>query len=219
MLRDMQTHTVPHTTLRALTAGVTVAIVLLLLAPPVVAQSSGLVIETDVTFNDPAPATGTFEVTAGAEQLGCRSGTFVDEAGAGNEGSPMLADGGWSYLLRRTKVMTCASGPASGTISVQFGVDDGALADIAQGAGSWQIVGGTGDFASARGDGVLAVGFAGSSDANETFTGSVDVAPPPAELAFTGSRSEAAAVVGAVALAAGAALLAVEAFLARLVRW
>lgn len=81
------------------------------------------------------PIVGTFEVTEGADTLGCSAGTFVDDPG-GDE-------------LKR--VMTC-SGPNTGTFTHSFdplGYDTGP----GEQNGPWRMVDATADFTGLQGGG------------------------------------------------------------------
>ena len=89
---------------------------------------AAITIETDADFST-RPVVGTFEVTEGADALGCSSGTFIDEFVAND-----------SVL----KVMTCTSGPNDGTFTADFDP-----------SGLWSIVDPTGDFEGLTGSGVF----------------------------------------------------------------
>ncbi len=97
------------------------------------------------------PIVGTFEVTEGADTLGCSAGTFVDDTG-GDE-------------LKR--VMTC-SGPNTGTFTTAFdpiGYDTGP----GELNGPWSIVDATADFTGLQGDGDW-----WSIGTTETITGDIE---------------------------------------------
>lgn len=77
---------------------------------------------------------GTFEVTEGADVLGCSSGTFLDMSE--------------THDIRDAD-LTCESGEKAGTFSVMFWRQQSG----AEEAGTWTIVGGTGDFSGLQGGG------------------------------------------------------------------
>lgn len=105
-------------------------------------------IETELLFNDTG-ATGTFNVTEGADLFGCESGTSVDI----DHGPPMGVD----------KTMTCESGSRSGTITVNFEPIPNT---------PWTVVDATGDFAGMSGIGEW-TGEAIGDTAAETLTGEI----------------------------------------------
>ncbi len=88
--------------------------------------------ELDTSTN---PITGPFEVTEGADVLGCAEGTFED--------NPFGDD--------LTRIMTCTDG-GTGTVTFTF---DPAANDTGPGDqnGPWQIVDATGDFSGLQGGG------------------------------------------------------------------
>jgi hypothetical protein len=88
-----------------------------------------VIIETEADFSI-RPVVGTFEVTEGADVLGCSGGTFVDE---------FIAED--SVL----KVMTCTSGSNDGTFTADFDPN-----------GGWSIVEPGGDFVGLQGSGEFA---------------------------------------------------------------
>jgi hypothetical protein len=87
---------------------------------------------TEVDFSS-SPVAGTFEVTEGADVLGCSSGTFVD------------SDSG----VRR--VQTCDSGSNEGSFTVTFTFDD--HFEGSSDAGTWSVVEGSDDFVGLQGGG------------------------------------------------------------------
>ena len=107
--------------------GILVAAALVMSACAATAGTEGPVtIETEADFST-RPVVGTFDVTEGADLLGCSSGTFVDEFVAED-----------SVL----KIMTCTSGDNAGTLTTDFDPD-----------GPWSIVEPTGDFVGLTGSG------------------------------------------------------------------
>ena len=97
------------------------------------------------------PIGGTFEVTEGADVLGCSAGTFVDDPSG----------------VELKRVMTC-TGPNTGTFTHSF--DPGGY-DTGPGEmnGPWRIVDATADFTGLQGGGDWwAVGT------TETITGDID---------------------------------------------
>ncbi len=72
---------------------------------------------------------GTFEVTVGADVLGCSSGTFVDTPGIPE---------------KTNKVMTCESGSNTGTFTIRFDPPDGR---------DWRVLESSDDFAGLQGEG------------------------------------------------------------------
>ena len=77
---------------------------------------------------------GTFEVTVGADALGCSGGTFED--------SPVP----FGVLVRKTLI--CEAGPKTGTLTVTFDQFNSAWRDVfeatgdfigIQGSGSWEL--------------------------------------------------------------------------------
>jgi hypothetical protein len=93
-----------------------------------------LVNTVDFSFR---PVAGTFEVTEGADVLGCTSGTFVDA------GSP---DAGIQ------RVYACESGSNEGSFTASFNFDARDANTISDN-GTWSIVEGSDDFAGLQGGG------------------------------------------------------------------
>ena len=123
------------------------AIGLVLLAACSSAPTSGpvtIVHELDVSQE---PIEGTFEVTEGADVLGCSAGTFVDDPGTSAVG----------------RIMTCTD-PGSGTFTYDFDPF---------GSNTWEFIDATGDFAGLTGDG----DWAESGFRAETITGTIEYAP------------------------------------------
>ena len=121
------------------------------------------VIETELTF-ETGPPSGTFEVVAGAEVLGCSSGTFVDPDAEEIEGG----------LSEITKVLTCESGPKTGTIAILFrpGQD---VDEPDRQTGPWEVKEGTGDFVGLTGGGDHSVVFDSNLTGLETLAGNLEV--------------------------------------------
>jgi hypothetical protein len=90
--------------------------------------------QVDFSFR---PVAGTFEVTEGADVLGCSSGAFVDA------GSP---DTGIE------RVYTCDSGSNEGSFTSTFNFDAREPETISDN-GTWSIVEGSDDFAGLQGSG------------------------------------------------------------------
>ena len=98
-------------------------------------KSGPVTIETELDFSSRTVG-GTFEVTKGADILGCSGGTFVD--------TPQTAE--------INKLMTCTSGSNAGTFTIVFApgeYDSGPGDDN----GPWSILEGTDDFTSLEGGG------------------------------------------------------------------
>lgn len=98
-----------------------------------------------------APVLGTFEVTAGADALGCSSGTLE------------------SMSISETSskhVMTCESGSA-GTFTIRYSRD----------LFTWSVVESSGDFSGLEGEGGFDFAMTSSSTVVETFTGDIQYAP------------------------------------------
>ena len=161
------------------------------------AQAAEVVIETQITFFEDAPPSGTFEVIEGADILGCSSGSFVDPDASPIEGSD---------LIEITKVLTCESGPKTGTITILFIPGEG-VAEPDRQTGPWEIEEGTGDFAGLVGGGEFEVNFDSETTGVETLSGTVD-SPESTELAQTGSEQVMAIIVGGGLIVVGLAALA-----------
>ncbi len=105
---------------------------------------------------------GTWEVTDGADVLGCGGGS--------------LADDELAAAIERT--LTCDAGPGSGTIVIRFTPEptDSEATDFAS---DWTVHAATGDFAGLEGGGDWAGTFNGDrTAADETLTGSVEFGDP-----------------------------------------
>lgn len=118
---------------------------------PIVTQptptTGPVTIETDVD-RSVSPLSGTFEVTVGADVLGCSSGTLVQSDTFG----------------KLDNVMTCESGPNAGTFTIVYSTEDF----------NWSVLESSDDFAGLQGDGRFSFVMTGSSGIVETFTGDVE---------------------------------------------
>lgn len=113
------------------------------LPPPSDTPKEGPVtIANQVDFNF-RPVTGTFEVTEGADILGCSSGSFAD-AGTPTDGIQ--------------RVYTCDSGPNDGsfTASFNFLAEELTVSD----SGTWSISEGSDDFVGLQGGGDWSIVYA-----------------------------------------------------------
>jgi hypothetical protein len=107
--------------------GILAAVMLVLTACGASGATEGPVtIEIEADFSA-RPVVGTFEITEGADVLGCSSGTSVDE---------------WVAEDSVLTTMTCTSGSNSGTFTADFDPD-----------GPWSIVDSSGDFVGLQGSG------------------------------------------------------------------
>ena len=114
---------------------------------------------TQTDFSE-RPVVGTFEVTVGADVLGCSSGTFMDEFVATDD---------------IKKVMTCDSGSNEGIFTVSFALN-GPDAGPGDENGPWSVVEGSGDFVGLQGSGDWSMVEA-TDDSNqgvETLTGDIE---------------------------------------------
>jgi hypothetical protein len=115
-------------------------------------------IENEVDFSS-QPITGTFEVTQGADVLGCSSGTFVD---SGNPDSGI------------ERVYTCDSGSNEGSFTTGFTFDFEAFTDERQN-GTWSVVEGSDDFDGLQGSGDWFIVYPVSQDVGMgTWTGDIN---------------------------------------------
>jgi hypothetical protein len=107
-------------------------------------------IETDVD-RSVSPLQGTFEVTVGADVLGCSSGTLVqmDSETFGN----------------KDNVMTCESGPNTGTFTITYDPTD---------TSRWSVLESSDDFADLEGEGRMSFVLPSPSTVVETFTGNIE---------------------------------------------
>ena len=154
------------------------------------------VIQTQITFSEEEDPKGTFEVVAGAEVLGCSSGTFVDP-----ESNEIDDD-----LVEVTKVFTCESGPKAGTFSIQFIPGQDVNEPDLQ-TGPWEVDEGTEDFAGLVGGGDFSVVYDGTDTNMETVAGTIEFSGAQGELATTGSESKTIAVFGIGAIMIGLILV------------
>jgi len=126
--------------------------------PQAGAPTSGPVtIETEPDFST-RPVAGTFEVTEGADILGCSNGTYVDTF------DDVTAD--------VTKLMTCSE-PDTGTFTILFD-PDGYDTGPGEQNGPWRILEGTGDLGGLQGEGDFWMGPDASGTEVETYTGDIE---------------------------------------------
>jgi hypothetical protein len=110
----------------------------------------------EVSFG-PQGVSGTFEVTEGADVLGCSSGTFVDS------GTP---DSGIE------RVYTCDSGSNDGSFTTGFTFD--AFTDEGEN-GTWSVVEGSDDFVGLQGGGDWFIVYPTNPDLGMgTWTGDIN---------------------------------------------
>ncbi|MEE8406281.1 MAG: hypothetical protein V3S32_03955 [Acidimicrobiia bacterium] len=107
-------------------------------------------IQTDID-RSASPIQGTFEVTVGADVLGCSSGTVVQ----------MQSE----TFGKRDNVMTCESGSNAGTFTIIYDPDD---------TPKWNVLESSGDFAGLQGEGGLSWVLPSPSSLAETFTGDIE---------------------------------------------
>lgn len=112
-------------------------------------------IETAPDFST-RPVVGTFEVTEGADALGCSSGTFEDTFDQATEDV--------------SKLMTCSE-PTAGTFTIVFD-PDGYETGPGEQNGPWRIADATADFSGLQGGGDWWL----TSDDVETFDGDIEYA-------------------------------------------
>lgn len=124
-------------------------------AEPAEPSSSPVVIAADLRI-DASVVTGPFEVTTGADALGCDSGrVFVTDLGD---------------VQRAT--MTCESGSSGGTFVVEFVPE---LVGDEQFGGPWEIDAPTDDFVGLAGSGEIdAVRDVSAGTMTQTFTGEIE---------------------------------------------
>jgi hypothetical protein len=110
-------------------------------------------IKTRIDFNV-LPYTGTFEVSEGADILGCSAGSFVD--------TPMDDS--------VQKLLTCESGASSGTFTAEFNPEEN--------PGPWSIVAATEDFTGLAGGGGFSIVVDNATASGvETLTGEIEYSP------------------------------------------
>ncbi|NND84409.1 MAG: hypothetical protein HKN46_04610, partial [Acidimicrobiia bacterium] len=153
-------------------------------APPL--AEDAVVIETVADYSD-RPVVGTFEVTVGADLLGCASGTFEDEYLAPDD-------------IR--KIMTCDVGDRAGVFTLTF-----APGEDEDRAGPWSVVEGSGDFAGLFGDGDFTVVFPDDDTGEETLIGTFRVLAEDAVVIETVADYSDRPVVGTFEVTVGADLL------------
>jgi len=107
-------------------------------------------IETDVD-RSVSPLQGTFEVTVGADVLGCSSGTLVQ----------MNSE----TFGKKDNVMTCESGSNTGTFTIVYDPVD---------TSRWTVLESSDDFAGLQGEGRLSWVLPNASTVVETFTGDIE---------------------------------------------
>ena len=119
--------------------------------------SGPITFETESDFST-RPVVGTFELTEGADILGCSNGTFEDTFDEVTEDV--------------TKLMTCSE-PNTGTFTILFdpdGYDTGA----GEHNGPWRILDGSADFADLQGEGDYLHSHDLPETSVETFTGDIE---------------------------------------------
>ena len=119
--------------------------------------SGPITIETEADFGT-RPVVGTFELTEGADILGCSNGTFEDTFDEVTEDV--------------TKLMTCSE-PNTDTFTILFD-PDGYDTGPGDGNGPWSILEGTGDFTALQGEGDFWVVSTGPDTGVETLTGDIE---------------------------------------------
>jgi hypothetical protein len=127
-----------------------IATVLILSACSDTPTAGPVTIETEIDFSGRSYH-GTFEVTVGADVLGCSSGTFVDTPGIPE---------------KTNKVMTCESGSNTGTFTIRFDPPDGR---------DWRVLESSDDFAGLQGEGDFSwVQYPSTKSGEETLTGDIE---------------------------------------------
>jgi hypothetical protein len=118
-------------------------------------QKGTITLETEIDFSA-EPYSGTFEVTEGAELLGCVSGSFVDTISASGD----------------FKELTCESGERSGTFTIEF---DPPNVWMAEPSGPWTVKEGTDDFSGLSGGGEFQAVFDLEDQSGvSTYTGEIE---------------------------------------------
>lgn len=119
--------------------------------------SGPVTIETEIDFSS-EPFSGTFEVTEGADVLGCSSGSFVDTP----RGDDIRKD------------LTCETGDRDGTFSVSF-LPNPDTSGPGNQNGPWSILEGTEGFTGLQGEGDFSVvADEESLSGVETLTGDIE---------------------------------------------
>jgi LPXTG-motif cell wall-anchored protein len=160
------------------------------------APNDPFVIETQLTFHETAPPSGTFDVLADSEVLGCSTGSFIDPDAEDIEGG----------LAEVTKLFTCESGPKTGTFSVLF-IPGQDVNEADHQTGPWEVEEGTGDFAGLVGGGDFSVVFDSPTTGVETLAGTIEFSGAEDELAETGSETGIIAAMGLGAILIGLILV------------
>ena len=133
------------------------AVAACLLGPACTPTPTGgrITITSQIDFSS-EPFRGTFEVTEGADILGCTRGSFIDTPGTTN-----------IY-----KAMTCESGSRSGSFTGQFNPQD--IPGPGDDNGPWSFIEATEDFSGLSGGGDFWVVYdEGGLSGVETLTGDV----------------------------------------------
>jgi len=107
-------------------------------------------IKTDID-RSVTPLQGTFEVTVGADALGCSSGTLVS----------MNSE----TFGKKDNVMTCESGPNTGTFTIIYDPTD---------TSRWNVLESSDDFAGLQGEGRISFVLPDASTVEETFEGDIE---------------------------------------------
>jgi hypothetical protein len=112
-------------------------------------------LETEIDFSA-EPYSGTFEVTEGAEILGCVSGSFVDTLSASGD----------------FKELTCESGERSRTFTIEFNPPNVWMAEW---TGPWTVKEGRDDFSGLSGGGEFQAVFDLEDQSGvEIYTGEIE---------------------------------------------
>ena len=118
-------------------------------------QKGTISLVTEIDFSA-LPYHGTFEVTDGAEILGCVSGSFVDTLSASGD----------------FKELTCESGERSGTFTIEFNPPNVWMAEW---TGPWTVKEGTDDFSGLSGGGEFQAIFDLEAQSGvEIYTGQIE---------------------------------------------
>ena len=107
-------------------------------------------IETVLDLSD-TPNHGTFEITVGADVLGCSSGTFVQRES--------------ETSVRKSHAMTCESGSNAGTFTISYDPTD---------SFRWNVLESSDDFAGLQGEGLFSFVLPDPNSVEETFTGDIE---------------------------------------------
>jgi len=123
-------------------------------------------IEAQVDFTA-QPIVGTFEVTEGADILGCSSGTFVDESVDEFESS-----------FKVNRVMTCDAGSSDGTLTAVLSCSGAFFTCEEDGSwsGPWSVVEASGDFDGLQGAGDWSLVVDNEAQGADTWTGDIEYA-------------------------------------------